>query len=68
MGEGGGGGGGGGGRWGDERRSWLDHLATGKPCPHTTAEQARQTLEITMAIERSARDGKAVRLPLADEA
>lgn len=53
---------------GDETRSWLDHLATGRPCPHTTAEQARQTLEVTMAIERSARAGKAVKLPLKDEA
>ncbi|MBI3126473.1 MAG: Gfo/Idh/MocA family oxidoreductase [Candidatus Tectomicrobia bacterium] len=59
-----------GGYWGplgDETRAWLDHLATGKPAPHTTAEQARQTLEITLAIERSAREGKAVMLPLEDE-
>jgi predicted dehydrogenase len=49
---------------GEETRSWLDHLATGKPCPHTTAEQARQTLEVTTAIERSARSGIPVTLPL----
>lgn len=52
---------------GDETRSWLDHLATGKPSPHTTAEQARQTLEVTMAIERSARAGQVVKLPIQDE-
>ncbi|HBK78583.1 MAG TPA: hypothetical protein DDZ83_02675 [Nitrospinae bacterium] len=41
---------------GDETRSWIDHLATGRPCPHATAEQARQTLEVTSAIDRSARN------------
>ncbi|MEK6712072.1 MAG: Gfo/Idh/MocA family oxidoreductase [Nitrospinota bacterium] len=59
-----------GGYWGplgDETRAWLDHLATGKPSPHTTAEQARLTLEVTLAIERSARLGRAVKLPLQDE-
>lgn len=49
---------------GDETRVWLDHLATGKPCPHTTAEAARQTLEITTAIDTSARSGIPVTLPL----
>ena len=49
---------------GDETRSWIDHLATGRPCPHATAEQARQTLEVTSAIDRSARTGEAVSLPL----
>jgi predicted dehydrogenase len=50
---------------GDETRVWLDHLATGKPCPHTRAEAARQTLGITTAIEMSAHCGEAVKLPLA---
>ena len=49
---------------GDETRSWIDHLATGRPCPHTTAHQARQTLEVTTAIEKSARAGETVKLPL----
>ncbi len=49
---------------GDETRSWLDHLATGRPCPHTTANEARQTLEVTTAIEASVRAGEAVKLPL----
>jgi predicted dehydrogenase len=53
--------------WGplaDETRSWLDHLATGSPCPHATAEEARATLELTTAIELSSREREAVRLPL----
>ena len=49
---------------GEETRSWIDHLATGRPCPHTTAHQARQTLEVTTAIEKSARIGEVVKLPL----
>lgn len=53
---------------GEETRAWLDHLATGKPCPHTTAEQARQTLEITTAIDMSARTGAPVTLPLPESA
>lgn len=43
--------------WGplaDETRTWLDHLATGKPCSLTTASDARRTLEITLAIEKAA--------------
>jgi len=31
---------------------------------HTTPEQAMVNLQTTIAIERSARDGKPVRLPL----
>src|SRR3954467_11398214 len=49
---------------GNETRSWLDHLVTGSPTVHTTPEQARITLETTIAIERAARTGKAIRLPL----
>jgi predicted dehydrogenase len=49
---------------GNETRAWLDHLATGNPCVHTTPQQARLNLETTLAIERSARTGEAVRLPL----
>lgn len=50
---------------GDETRAWIDHLVTGKPCPHTDAETARQTLEITTAIDLSARRGVPLKLPLA---
>ncbi len=49
---------------GNETRSWLDHLVTGNPTAHTTPEQAIVNLETTIAIERSARTGQAVRLPL----
>lgn len=49
---------------GEETRSWLDHLSTGNPCPHTTAVEARQTLEVTTAIEISARTKEPVALPL----
>ena len=51
--------------WGavaSETRSWLDHLMTGRPVPHTTLEQARTTLAVTLAIEEAARTGKAIRL------
>jgi predicted dehydrogenase len=52
--------------WGpiaNETRSWLDHLVTGRACPHTTAREGRLTLEVTLAIEHSARTGEAVKLP-----
>ena len=49
---------------GNETRSWLDHLVTGNPTVHTTPEQARVTLETTIAIERAAASGKTIRLPL----
>ena len=53
--------------WGplaNETRMWLDHLVTGNPTAHTTPEQALINLETTLAIERSARTGQPVRLPL----
>jgi len=49
---------------GNETRAWLDHLVTGQPTVHTTPEQAIINLETTIAIERSARTGQPVRLPL----
>jgi len=54
--------------WGpiaNETRAWLDHLALGKPCALATAREARRTLEVTLAIERSAKSLKPVALPLA---
>jgi predicted dehydrogenase len=51
--------------WGpiaNETRSWLDHLVTGRATPHPTAHDGRRTLAVTLAIEESARTGKAVRL------
>ena len=49
---------------GNETRAWLDHLVTGQPTVHATPQQARVTLETTIAIERAAASGKAIRLPL----
>jgi len=49
---------------GNETRAWLDHLVTGAPTVHATPQQARVTLETTIAIERAATTGKAIPLPL----
>src|SRR5712691_1363259 len=54
--------------WGpiaNETRAWLDHLALGKPCALATPREARRTLEVTLAIEQSAKSRKPVALPLA---
>src|SRR5712672_3511614 len=53
--------------WGpiaNETRAWLDHLATGRPCVLATPQDARDTLEATLAIEHSMRTGLPVTLPL----
>jgi predicted dehydrogenase len=47
-----------------ETRAWLDHLSTGKVCNLASVETARATLEATLAIERAARTGTTVTLPL----
>ena len=49
---------------GSETRAWLDHVVTGHPTVHTTPAQARVNLETTIAIERAARTGATVRLPI----
>lgn len=49
-----------------ETRTWLDHLCTGRGCNLATADMARANLEATLAIERAARTGTTVRLPLQD--
>lgn len=51
--------------WGplaNETRAWLDHLTTGRPCALTTAEEARNNLTVTLAIEHAVASGKPVRL------
>jgi predicted dehydrogenase len=56
--------------WGpipNETRAWLDHLALGKPCFLATPQEARATLEATLAIEYSMATGGAVALPLKDK-
>src|SRR5262249_45374499 len=53
--------------WGpiaNETRAWLDHLATGRACTLATPQDARATLEATLAIEHSMRIGMPVKLPL----
>jgi predicted dehydrogenase len=53
--------------WGpiaNETRAWLDHLAMGRPCTLATPQDARATLEATLAIEHSMRIGAPVMLPL----
>jgi predicted dehydrogenase len=47
---------------GDETRSWLDFVATGRPGPHTTAREARVNLAVTLAIEEAAATREVVRL------
>ena len=56
--------------WGpiaNETRAWLDHLALGKPCWLATPQQARATLEATLAIEYSMTSGQPVTLPLTEK-
>jgi predicted dehydrogenase len=53
--------------WGpiaNETRAWLDHLAMGKPCALATPQEARATLEATLAIEYSMATRSPVTLPL----
>ena len=50
------------GRVGDETRAWLEHLSTGAPCHITTGREARAVLELTLAIEESARTGRTITL------
>ena len=50
--------------WGgmaNEVRSWLDHLSLGRPIPSTTPREARQTLEVTLAVEEACKTGKEIR-------
>jgi predicted dehydrogenase len=49
----------------NETRAWLDYLCMGRPCVLATAQEARATLEATLAIEHSVVTGRPVTLPLA---
>jgi predicted dehydrogenase len=54
--------------WGpiaNETRAWLDYLCMGRPCALATPQDARATLEATLAIEHSVATGRPVTLPLA---
>jgi predicted dehydrogenase len=48
-----------------ETRAWLDYLSMGRPCVLATPDEARATLEATLAIEHSVQTGRPVTLPLA---
>ena len=48
------------GRVADETRAWLDLLTVGGPCHIATAAQARQTLQITLAIDEAARTRRTI--------
>jgi len=53
--------------WGplaNETRAWLDHLAMDRPCVLATPQEARATLEGTLAIEYAMATGEPVTLPL----
>lgn len=50
------------GRVADETRAFLDHLTTGTPLHITRAEEARTTLQVTLAIDEAARTGERVGL------
>jgi predicted dehydrogenase len=53
--------------WGpiaNETRAWLDHLSMDRPCVLATPQEARATLEATLAIEYAMRSGAPVTLPL----
>jgi len=50
------------GRVADETRAWLDHVTRGGPCHITTAEEARTTLQVTLAIDEAARTARTIRL------
>jgi predicted dehydrogenase len=47
-----------------ETRAWIDHIVTGGACALATPAEARLNLETTIAIDRAARTGETVRLPL----
>ena len=49
----------------NETRAWLDYLSMGRACVLATPQEARITLEATLAIEHSVATGRAVTLPLA---
>ena len=56
--------------WGpmrEETMTWFHRLVNGVPTPHATARDGHRNLLLTMAMDRSARTGVPVRLPIAPE-
>jgi myo-inositol 2-dehydrogenase/D-chiro-inositol 1-dehydrogenase len=57
--------------WGpmrEETMTWFHRLANGVSTPHATAQDGHRNLILTMAMDRSARIGAPVSLPIAPEA
>ena len=57
--------------WGpmrEETMTWFHRLANGVSTPHATAQDGHRNLILTMAMDRSARIGSPVSLPIAPEA
>ncbi|MFQ5861264.1 MAG: Gfo/Idh/MocA family protein [Dehalococcoidia bacterium] len=53
--------------WGpmkEETSSFISAVTAGRPAPLATGEQGRQALELTLAADRSAQEGRPVGLPL----
>lgn len=56
--------------WGpmrEETRSWLDRIHLGLPTPHATAREAHENLMLCLAMDHSARTGRAAPLPASPE-
>lgn len=56
--------------WGpmrEETNTWLSRLYTGLDTPHCTAAEGHNNLMLTMAMDLSAKRGKAVALPITPE-
>lgn len=49
----------------NETRAWLDYLCMGRACVLATPQEARATLEATLAIEHAMATNRPVTLPLA---
>ncbi len=56
--------------WGamrEETGAWFSRLYTGAETPHATAAEGHRNLMMTMAMDHSAKTGKAVSLPISPE-
>jgi hypothetical protein len=51
----------------EETGVWFSRLHTGAETPHATAAEGHRNLMMTMAMDHSAKIGKAVSLPISPE-
>jgi hypothetical protein len=51
----------------EETNTWFTRLYTGLDTPHCTAAEGHNNLMLTMAMDLSAKRGKAVSLPVTPE-